>query len=528
MNRKKWSTPLLILLIVVLLSTNSCSLWPAQPLSIPEGDTLILFDTGPLTLDPAISQEVSSNTYIMQIFSGLVTFDQDLNPLPDIAESWEKSNNDTTYTFHLRQGVQFHNGEEVTAANFKYSWERACRPETKSPTAATYLSDIVGVKAMLAGEAEGIDGVKVIDNYTLQVTIDAPKAYFLAKLTYPVAFVVDKANVESGKEWWRKPNGSGPFKLKGWDRDKLIILERNELYYRDEYKAKVSYITFRLSGGESMQMYENGEIDATYVSLAYLERVTDETNPLHQELMEFPELSISYIAFNTAEPPFNNTEVRQAFCHAVDKARIVSQLLKDSVIQAEGILPLGMPGYNESVRGLDYDLDEALSLIDGTELHKLIFTDAGQGSYLSSWLMSILYQWEQNLGVEIEVRQLESEAYFYQLDEEKDEMFFFGWVADYPNPQNFLEVLFRSGNLNNYGSYDNPVVDSLLDQAAVASDTTTRFALYREAEQLIIDDAACLPLWFGKNYVLVKPYVKGYVLSSLGIPLLSEVSIEPH
>src|SRR4030042_1537657 len=189
---------LLVLLICVLLPFSGCPLFERESpsLSIPQEDTLVLFDTGPLTLDPAISQEAGSHMYIMQIFSGLVAFDQDMNLVPDIAERWGTDNDGRTYTFYLREGVKFHNGDEVTASDFKYSWERACRPETKSPTAATYLNDIIGVKEMLAGETEEIEGIEVVGDYTLRVTIDSPKAYFLAKLTYPVVFVVDKANVK--------------------------------------------------------------------------------------------------------------------------------------------------------------------------------------------------------------------------------------------------------------------------------------------------------------------------------------------
>ncbi len=535
LNRRALPAFLLILLLVTLCFTSSsCFLWqPHQPsvtdilTSIPREDTLTLFDTGPLTLDPAISQEVSSQTYIIHLFSGLVAFDQDMNLIPDIAERWDKSEDGGTYTFYLRQGVKFHHGKEITASDFKYSWERACRPETGSPTAATYLNDIVGAKEMLAGEAKEIEGIEVIDDYILQVTIDAPKAYFLAKLSYPVAFVVDEANVKSGKEWWRKPNGTGPFKLKEWIKGELILLERNELYYRE--KAKIGYIAFLLLG-DPMQMYERGEIDVTYVSTAYLERVMDETNPLHQELVEAPELSISYIAFNTTKPPFNNPKVRQAFCHAVNKERVVSQVLKNSVSQAEGILPPGMPGYSEEIQGLEYDLELARELITeaGVNLSPLTFTFPGEGGYVPSWLTAILYQWEQNLGVEVEVRQLESDAYYYRLDEEKDEAFFFGWVADYPDPQNFLEILFHSQSVNNKGEYSNAEVDNLLEQAAVEQDSSIRFRLYQQAEQKIVSDAACLPLWFGRNYVLVKPYVKGYTLSPLGIPWLTNVSIESH
>ena len=158
----------------------ACQLLPP----IGEG-TLCLWDIGPITLDPAISADMSSHTYVMQIFSGLVRLDHELNIVPDIAESWEQSTDGKTYTFYLHQGVKFHDGGEVKAADFKYSWERACDPDTGSGTAGTYLGDIIGVKDMLAGEAEEISGIEVIGDYTLRVTIDAPKAYFLSKLAIP-------------------------------------------------------------------------------------------------------------------------------------------------------------------------------------------------------------------------------------------------------------------------------------------------------------------------------------------------------
>ncbi len=161
---------------------------------------LNLWDSGPLTLDPAISSEMSSHIYVMQIFSGLVKFDTQLKPVPDIAESWNISDDGKTYTFKLRKDAKFHDGRPVTAADIKYSLERACNPDTNSQTASTYLGDIVGVQDVLAGKTRDLAGVKVIDDYTLEITIDAPKAYFLSKMAYPTAFVVDKKNVESGTE----------------------------------------------------------------------------------------------------------------------------------------------------------------------------------------------------------------------------------------------------------------------------------------------------------------------------------------
>jgi len=523
--KKIWQLALLSLLVSALLILPSIACQPSSGQSV-----LNLWDTGPLTLDPAIAADVPSYIYVVHIFSGLVRLDQKLNTVSDIAESWEPSPDGKTYTFHLRRGVKFHNGRDVKAADFKYSWERACNPATGSSTAATYLGDIVGAKDMLAGKTGEIPGVKVIDDYTLQITIDAPKAYFLDKLAYPTAFVVDRANVESGEDWWREPNGTGPFRLKEWKPGQRLILERSQIYYGEP--AKLEQVMFRFLAVAPMALYEIGQIDVTPVSTSYIDQVSDETNPFHQELAVTPELSLYYIGFNTAQPPFDDVNVRRAFCLAVDKGRIAKVILRDMINEAEGILPPGMPGYNETLEGLDYDVEKAKELIaaskygDVSNLPPIILTVEGYGNSIPSYLGAIIQEWQQNLGVEISVRQLEPEDFFYNLKQEKDEMFALGWVADYPDPHNFLDILFHTGSENNIFEYRNPSLDALLDQAAIEQNRTARLAMYQQAEQLVVDDAPCLPLFHGTNYILVKPYVKDYELNSLGVPDLSKVYLD--
>jgi oligopeptide transport system substrate-binding protein len=523
--KKIWQLALLSLFLVALLVLPSTACQPSSGQGV-----LNLWDTGPLTLDPAISADMSSHLYVMQIFSGLVRLDQELNIEPDIAESWEPSPDGKTYTFHLRQGVKFHSGQEVKAADFKYSWERACNPDTGSGTAATYLGDIVGAKDMLAGKTREISGVEVIADYTLQVTIDAPKAYFLDKLAYPTAFVVDRANVESGEGWWREPNGTGPFKLKEWKEGQRLILERSQIYYGEP--AKLEQVIFRFLAGAPMALYETGQIDVTTVSTSYIDQASDETNPFHQELAVTPELSLYYIGFNTAKPPFDDVNVRRAFCLAVNKGRIAKVILRDMISEADGILPPGMPGYNDALEGLDYDVEKAKELIaasqygDVSNLPPITLTVEGYGNSIPSYLGAIIQEWQQNLGVEISVRQLEPEDFLYNLKQEKDEMFMLGWVADYPDPHNFLDILFHTGSENNIFEYSNPSLDTLLDQAAIEQNRAVRLDMYQQAEQLVVDDAPCLPLFHGANYILVKSYVKDYALSPLGVPDLSKVYLE--
>lgn len=508
--------------IALSLLGNGCS---------PQEESLTLFDVGPITLDPAVARGGRSIRYIVEIFSGLVCFDPDLKLIPDIAESWERSSDGRTYTFHLRHGVKFHDGKEVKASDFKYSMERACDPATGSQTAETYLDDIVGVKERLLGEVEEIRGIKAIDDYTLQITIDASKEYFLSKLAYPTAFVIDQANVESDENWWQNPNGTGPFKLKEWQRDELLILERNELYYLEP--AKVRDVVYRLWGGVPMRMYETSEIDVTDAYLGDLERVLDPANPLNKDLSITPGFSLSYIGFNSAKPPFDDAKVRQAFCHAIDKDKIIELVLKNTIRRADGILPPGMPGYNEDIQGLNFDAERAKELLaeskygDVSNLPPLTLTTMGRGT-VSNLEAALVDMWRRNLGIEVEVWQLSPETYFYVLMEEKNEIFTFGWGADYPDPQNFLDILFHSGTEDNIGEYSNPEVDALLEEARAQQDLATRMSLYQQAEQMIASDAACLPLFFDKSYTLVKPYVKNLPLTPMWIPRLRYVSIEPH
>lgn len=509
-------------------TTTSTTPTPTQP-STGQG-TLNLTDTGPITLDPALAAEATSAKYIFQLFSGLVRLDENLQVAPDIAQSWDKSADGRTFTFHLRHDVKFHDGKQVTASDFKYSWERALHPATQSLTAGTYLNDIVGAADVLAGKATQLSGVKVPDDYTIQVTIDSPKAYFLDKMAYPTAFVVDKSNVASGSNWWQHPNGTGPFKLQQWQTGQQLVLQRNDNYYGE--KARLNQVVFKLLSGSAMQLYQQGSIDVASVSADYMGLVTDPKNAISKELNVFPELSLYYIGFNCTVPPFDDANIRQAFSLAMDKSKIIALSMYNVVAQANGILPPGIPGYNVNLQGLQFNVPKAKQLIaaskygDAAKLPPIVLTTSGWGGGISGFIGGVIEEWRRNLGVEVTVRQLEPDVFLYVLNQEKDQLFDTGWIADYPDPQDFLSLLFHTGAQNNTGGYSNPQLDSLLDKAAVEQDANTRLSQYQNAEALVVQDAAMLPLFFGRNYELVKPYVKGYSVSPLGYPLLNKVSIQ--
>ena len=498
------------------------------------GATLNLPGDEPPTLDPALTQDATSATYIVEIFSGLVTLNPDLEVVPDIAYGWELSDDGTTYAFHLRDDVKFHDGKPVTAHDFKYSIERACDPATGSIVADTYLGDIVGCQAKLRGRAAEVSGVVVMDDHTLRITVDSPKAYFLAKLTYPTAFVVDQENVEGSRQpWTDRPNGTGPFRLAEYELGLRIVLERNEEYYGTP-KPALERVNFILALASAMTMYETGELDAVPVDLTDIERVLDPANPLNKELsITLPTLSIFYIGFNVQKPPFDDQKVRQAFNYAVDKDKLVEVVLKKMQLKAEGILPPGMAGYNENLRGYPYDPEKARQLIaeskygDASDLPEITLNVSGGGGAAARQVSAIVEMYKQNLGVDVTIQQTDWATYLWDLRAHRYQMFGVtaGWIADYPDPQDFLDVLFHSGSRNNDMEYSNPEVDRLLEEARVEQDFEKRMELYQEAEQIILEDAPIVPLTHDADYWLTKPYVKGMIYPPVIIPKLKYVSI---
>jgi len=519
--------PVYIISLLIIISVFSFSAATNPP---PSNDTLYLWDSGPITLDPAISSEMTSHIYVTQLFSGLVYLNDQLKPAPDIAESWQKSADGKTYTFYVRKGAKFQDGREITAHDFKYSWERTCNPQTNSNTASMYLNDIVGAIDVINGLAKEIKGVQVIDKYTLQVTIDAPKAYFLAKMSYPTAMVVDKNNVETGKNWWQSPNGSGPYKLKSWKRGESIELTANNLYYREVPKLKT--IIFKLLAGNPIELYEMGEVDVSPVFERYIDKARDKNGPFARELSVSPELSLYYMGFNVQKPPFDDINVRMAFCSAIDKDRIVHLTLKDTAIKADTILIAGMPGFNKDLNSPQFNIDKAKAYLTKSKygsvdkLPPIVVTTSGGGGNIGENLGAIIYEWKNNLGAKVKVRQLDPEIFMYNLEEEVDNLYLQGWIADYPDPQNFLDNLFRTGSTYNNGKYSNLKVDALLDQAAVEQNESARLTLYSQAEQMLLNDAPCLPMWSNVDYTLIKSYVKNYKVNAMGIPSLSQAYID--
>lgn len=490
----------------------------------------------PPTIDPHLVTDGTSYGVVIEVFSGLVRLGSDpVNPFePDLAESWSVLGNGTIYEFKLRKDLKFSNGDPVTAQDFKWSFERAAHPDTASTVAEEFLGDIVGIKEIVEGTATTADGIEIVDERTLRLTIDAPKAYFIAKLTYPTAFVLNKSNVESlGRKWTDKPVSTGPFNLKEYRIGQRIRLERNNNYWGR--LAYLDEVVFNLAGGVSMAMYENDEIDITSVGLADLERVQDPTEDLNRDLVEVPpNFAVSYVGFNMEEPPFDDAAFRQALNHSVDKQLIADQVFSNLVKPAYGIIPPGFPGFSPDIKGLEFDPQLAKDLLaqsayaDPTNRPRIVLTVPGTGGSPGLTTEVVADMWRQNLGIEIEIQQVEWATYIQDLHRGRLQAWSgLSWQADYPDPQTFIDVLFRSNSAINYGGYANEQVDEYVVSAQTEQDATKRVKFYNDAEQIVVSEAAWLPLWWGvDSKALVKPWIKDYVFSSMTIPKFKNVWID--
>ncbi|OQY47429.1 MAG: hypothetical protein B6242_05090 [Anaerolineaceae bacterium 4572_78] len=502
---------------------------PIVPPVITSGEqTVTVAGAEPPTLDPHYSTDSVSAVYVVELFSGLVTYNPALELIPDIAENWHISDDKLVYTFALRENAKFHDGKPITADDFKWSFERACDPKTNSPTADTYLGDIVGCQDKLQGITKNVDGVQVIDDHTLEIVISAPKAYFLSKLSYPTAFVLDKETITN-----KELNGSGPFKLYAFEPGQFIILTKNEHYYRNP-EPTLEQLNFILGAISPMIEYENGNLDITGVGISDIERVTDPNNPLNAQLKIDSQLSIFYIGFNINQPPFNDPLIRQAFSIALDKEKIINLVYKKTVPAAHQIVPPSMPGYhNENLKPLMFDPQLALELIaespygDISELPEITLHVSGQGGSMTQITEAIIASYLDILGVEVIVQQTDWQTFLYDVTSGTNpyQMFQLGWIGDYPDPQNFLDVLFHSQSKQNHTGYSNPELDKILVEAGETFDIDKRLALYQQAEQIIVDDAVWIPLYFDTEYWLVKPHIQGFFVSPMIIPKFQHIYV---
>lgn len=480
--------------------------------------------TNPTSLDPAIVQDGDTIDMLQQVYEGLVAWGTNNEPVPNLAEKWDISPDGKQYTFHLKKGVKFFNGRELVADDFKFSIERACAKTFNSQTASDYLGDIVGVNDKLAGKANEVSGVKVVGKYDLQITIDKPRAYFLAKLTYPVSFAIAKESVPADKELNQieQMMGTGPYKPKEFVPEQKMTLVANKDYHGGAPAIDGIERPVIKDPQTRLNKFKAGEVDLVQLEREDIKGVSDD--PATKDALKlFDRPAIWYVGMNVQKyPAFADKRVRQAFAMAIDRERIVKDVLGNVNVLANCILPPGVLGHRDSAKFFPYDPAKAKALLaeagykDGVGLPPLEITFREQRPDIKTVSEAVSADLLKNLGVKTSLRSEEWRAYLDKHNKKEQIFFHMRWAADYLDPQNFLSLLLSTNGAENKTYYSNPKVDALCELADSNQNKDERVKQYAEAEDIVLDDCAWIPIYFQKDAELISPRVKGLRESLFG------------
>ncbi len=476
----------------------------------------------PPSLDPVQIQDVTSDGVARKIFNGLVRFNAEMKPAPDLAEAVPEWNTaDNSYTFKLRKGVKFHNGREVKAADVKYSWERLLDPNVSQRT--QILEPVVGAKDKIDGKAKDVPGIAIVDDYTVKITLTGPSPTFLLEIGMVNASIIPKEEVDKAAgAFSRKPCGTGPFKLVEWKENAKIVLERNADYFLGA--PKLDGVTFEVIPAPQarLDLFQQGEFEVCDIPLGSVKKMREG----HPEwISENSTFRTNYLgmAMNTiadgksipADPVGTNPKLREAINLAVNRKYICEVILEGRGKPANSILPEGMMAHSNDLIASKYDPAKARTLLaeagypKGEGLRPLTFLYKNDPD-IKKIVVSIHHDL-QAIGLKVDLQALDWGAFLERVGKEPPDMFYLGWVADYNDPDNFLYYLFHSrqwGEAGNETRYKNPEVDTLLDNARKTMDQAKRIELYQKAEKIILGELPWALMDNRINVILLQPYVK--------------------
>lgn len=541
--------------------TTSC-----QPAKANKSVYRSAFEGDVPSLDPIQVGDTQSHDVAHHIFNGLVRYRPEVKNegekltdlIPDLAESWEVSEDGKTYTFKLRKDVKFHNGRPLKAQDFKYSFERLANPKNASKGLWTlHALPIAGVKEYKKscedGACDDLSGVQVIDEHTLQLKLKQMVPFALHVLAMSYYYVHPKEEVEkwdNPKQFSTHAVGTGPYKLKEWVRKQKLILVRNDDYF-EEGVPKIDELRYYIVPDENVRFlwFENGELEhlnplppASFGrilsdphlnkmgarAIRDIESINDQSK---SNLIKSPLLVIQYLGFDNMSEPFTDKKIRQAFNYGVDKRKIIDVVLNGRGIPAKGVLPYGFPAFDPSRNvPYPYNPEKARQLLaeagwsdsdgdgyvdkDGKNMHITFWHNQ---NVIYAKLGTAVQADLKEIGIKIDIRAMEWAPYIKKIRQNEAIFFRMGWQADYPDPDNYLWTLLSTVNVgqDNAARYSNPEYDKLVNEARAMTDWSAREKLYREAESMVIEDAPWLFLYSTVEYKLVQPYVKNQQLHPL-------------
>jgi oligopeptide transport system substrate-binding protein len=485
------------------------------------------------TLDPALTRDLDSIFLARQVFRGLLRFDLDLNPVSDLGELVETSDDLTTFVFRVRDGAAFADGRAITAEDVRASYLRALSPSTAGGSAGalaavTYLRDMVGAADVLAGASASLEGVWVEDERTLTISLEQPGATFLTRLaSVPTAIVDVEQAAADPAGWWTSPNATGPFLVDAFSSD-LMRLVPNPAYIGTVPSIQAVEILLGNSASQPINLFQASSVDVASVATAQTAvGLSDPASSIVAEITHTPLFATGYIALGNTEPPLDDEHIRRALQLIISPDLVARSTFNGTVTAATGLIPNGMLGRSWDSPAFTHDPDAAREEVARSGFEsaenippiRIYAADIEPVETLRDLALA-------ELGITVEAIALDWGSFLLGLAERRFPAYGLYWGADYPDPEAMLRMLFHTMGSDNYTGYGNPDFDAILDDAQSEADLDRRARLYADAQDTLLADAAVIPLYFDIGVTISRPGISGLAISPLGILGLESVTSE--
>lgn len=529
-----------VLLGAALLAFSPIAELSAATVAAQEEQVLNLaIGSEPPTIDPALATDSTSGAIIKNVFEGLTAMNNEGEVLPAAAESWEVSEDGLTYTFTLRDGNVWSNGDPVTASDFEFAWKRVLNPETASQY-ASILYVLEGAEAYNSGEGEAdAVGVTAVDEKTLEVKLANPTSFFLELTAFYTYMPVHQATVEADANWALDAGdayvSNGPFSLQEWAHSSHYVLVKSDSYW-DAENVALDTVNVQIIEADSTANaeFQAGGID--YLGSPYSTVSLDAIDlyRANEELNVAPYAAIYWYKLNTTDEVTSNVNIRKALALAIDRQGLVDNITKGGQLPALGLVPPTIAGFEDD-RGYFADADydaakeylatglEELGLADASELTINISINTSEAH--STIAQFIQEGWAQNLGINVNIDNTEWQVYLERLNVLDFQVARMGWIADYNDASSFLDMYRTADSGNNDTGWENEEFKSLIDQASAEQDPAVRTDLQLQAEAIMVDEMPVIPLYYYTNLYVVHDHVENMSPDALGNINLKDVSI---
>ena len=481
----------------------------------------------PPSLHPGEANDTFSATVLDQIFEGLTRVDQNGEVTEAMAEDIEVSEDQTTYTFHIRENANWSNGDPVTAEDFEYAWKWILDPKNADTDYAYQLYPIKNAEDVKEnGMPMDEVGITVEDEKKLIVELEQPTPYFLELTAFMTYYPLNKNVVEGNKDWSTDASEdyvtNGPFTLESWQHKDNIVLEKIDDYW-DSETVKLETINMHMIEDENteLNMFERGELDRAGAPTGSIPLAAIQSLKEENRLNISPKSGVFYYMFNTEEEPFTNKNIRKAFAYAIDRQGIIDNITQTEEIPAMALVPSAIFEENEVGYFKDNNMEEAkkylekgleeLGIDELPEITLSYFTDE-ENKNISEALQDM---WKKNLGVDVILDNEEWQVYLNTMSEGDYQVGRLGWSGDFNDAINFLEI-FQKGGGNNYANWENDEYSNLLKESKTESDPDKRYEIMRQAEEIFMEEMPVAPIFFYSNVWVQQENVHDIEVSPLG------------